>query len=130
MNDPIADKLILDRQLCFRLYTASRAIQRRYRPALDELGITYPQYLVLLALWQWDVESPDTVYTIKALGTRLSLDSGTMTPLIKRMVASGWIQKTVGQDDARASAIQLAPKGRALRKRPKSCLTALPVYRK
>ena len=109
------DMLLLDRQLCFRLYAASRAIQRQYRPILDRMGITYPQYLVLLALWQWEAEAPDKPRSIKDLGNRLTLDSGTMTPLIRRMEASGLVMKSAGETDARVWSVMLTMKGRALK---------------
>lgn len=114
-NSDANNRLQLDRQLCFRLYAASRAIQRQYRPTLDRLGITYPQYLVLLALWQWETEAPDVPRTIKDLGQRLTLDSGTMTPLIRRMESSGLLLKASGDTDARAVNVMLTMKGRALK---------------
>ena len=80
-------QLLLDNQLCFKLYAASRAVTRAYKPMLDELGLTYPQYLVMLALWEED--GP----TVSALGERLSLDSGTLTPLLKRLEASGLVAR-------------------------------------
>ena len=82
------DDLLLDQQLCFKLYTASRLIIRRYRPMLEALGITYPQYLVLLVLWEWQ-RCPPVQCTVKALGQRLLLDSGTLTPLLKRLQSLG-----------------------------------------
>ena len=84
MNDLSDDSLKLDRQLCFKLYAASRAVVRGYKPMLDQLGLTYPQYLVMLVLWEWQATPPDYP-TVKALGERLSLDSGTLTPLLKRL---------------------------------------------
>jgi DNA-binding MarR family transcriptional regulator len=115
MDPHMADNMVLDRQLCFRLYAASRAIQRQYRPVLDSLGITYPQYLVLLALWQWEAETPRLPHSIKDLGNRLTLDSGTMTPLIRRMEAAGLLIKSPGETDARLWMVMLTPKGRALK---------------
>ena len=118
--------LNLDNQLCFRLYAASRAITARYRPLLDALGLTYPQYLVLLAMWQWDSEGQLSGKTLKQLTARLRLDSGTMTPLFRRMEAAGWVEKRVDPDDRRVMRIALTAKGRALKQQaaavPKSLL--------
>ncbi len=82
-------QLLLDNQLCFKLYAASRAVTRAYKPMLDELGLTYPQYLVMLVLWEWHA-APPAQATVKALGERLLLDSGTLTPLLKRLEQLGW----------------------------------------
>ena len=76
--------LRLERQLCFALYSASNLTTRLYRPLLEPLGITYPQYLAMLVLWEWQDNSPEQP-TVKALGERLLLDSGTLTPLLKRL---------------------------------------------
>ena len=84
MNDLPAVSLALDDQLCFKLYAASRAVTRAYKPMLDQLGLTYPQYLVMLVLWEWHACAPPQP-TVKALGERLLLDSGTLTPLLKRL---------------------------------------------
>ena len=78
---------LLDNQLCFSLYAASLAMTKLYKPLLDALNLTYPQYLVLLVLWETDGPS------VSALGERLSLDSGTLTPLLKRMEAAGWLSR-------------------------------------
>ena len=86
-----APQLLLDHQLCFSLYAASLAMTRRYQPLLAELGLTYPQYIALLALWEHDD------VTVSALGDRLALDSGTLTPLLKRMEASGWVTRERAQ---------------------------------
>ena len=85
-------QLLLDNQLCFKLYAASRAVTRAYKPMLDELGLTYPQYLVMLVLWEWHA-APPAQATVKALGERLLLDSGTLTPLLKRLEASGLVAR-------------------------------------
>ena len=84
MTDLPATSLALDDQLCFKLYAASRAVTRAYKPMLDQLGLTYPQYLVMLVLWEWHAVAPPQP-TVKALGERLLLDSGTLTPLLKRL---------------------------------------------
>ena len=79
--------LMLDNQLCFALYSASLSMTKLYKPLLESLGLTYPQYLVMLVLWEQDGQS------VTALGERLSLDSGTLTPLLKRMEAAGLLQR-------------------------------------
>ena len=100
--------LSLDRHLCFALYSASRAMTAAYRPILTELNLTYPQYLVLLALWE---ESPATV---GRLGERLQLDSGTLSPLLKRLEANGFIRRERSRADERLVEITLTPAGRRL----------------
>ena len=85
---PLPPELLLDNQLCFKLYATSRAVIRGYKPMLDQLGLTYPQYLVMLVLWEWHVSAPAQP-TVKALGERLMLDSGTLTPLLKRLQQLG-----------------------------------------
>ena len=104
------DPLRLDRQICFPLYAASNLINRLYRPVLSELGLTYPQYLVMLALWE---QSPRTV---GALGEALYLDSGTLTPLLKRMEQAGLVERRRDPEDERRVQISLTEDGRALRK--------------
>lgn len=101
--------LRLDQQLCFPLYAASNLMTRLYRPLLDELGLTYPQYLVMLVLWE---ASPSTV---SALGERLRLDSGTLTPLLKRLEAAGLVRRTRDAADERRVLVSLTDNGRALR---------------
>ncbi len=105
------DPLKLDNQLCFALYAGSRGVTRLYRPLLDELGLTYPQYLVMLVLWE---ESPGAI-NVKALGERLLLDSGTLTPLLKRLEQSGLVERKRSVDDERARLISLTETGQALR---------------
>ena len=104
------DPLRLDRQICFPLYAASNLINRLYRPVLSKLGLTYPQYLVMLALWE---TSPRTV---GALGEALYLDSGTLTPLLKRMEQAGLVERRRDPDDERRVQVSLTEDGRALRK--------------
>jgi DNA-binding MarR family transcriptional regulator len=99
----------LDDQLCFALYSASRAMTRAYAPLLEPLGLTYPQYLVLLVLWERDGLS------VNQLGERLALDSGTLTPLLKRLEHQGLVVRRRGEDDERVVRIRLSPTGRALR---------------
>lgn len=106
---PVRDLQHLDDQLCFALYSASRALTRAYAPLLEPLGLTYPQYLVLLVLWERDGVA------VKQLGERLGLDSGTLTPLLKRLAAQGLVERRRGADDERLVRIHLTPAGRALR---------------
>ncbi|WP_433614469.1 MarR family winged helix-turn-helix transcriptional regulator [Dactylosporangium sp. CA-139114] len=105
------DVLPLDRQVCFALYTATRAVTARYRPLLDELGLTYPQYLVLLALWEQDER------TVKDLGAALRLDSSTLSPLLKRLEAAGLVARERRADDERSVTVRLTADGSALRTR-------------
>ncbi len=106
-----ADLLKLDNQLCFALYAGSRAVIRLYRPLLEKLGITYPQYLVMLVLWEC---SPEAI-NVKTLGERLLLDSGTLTPLLKRLEQSGLIERKRCLDDERARLISLTENGAKLK---------------
>ena len=99
----------LDDQLCFALYAASRAVTARYRPMLEAIGLTYPQYLVMMLLWEEDNQ------TVGQLGTRLSLDSGTLSPLLKRLTTAGLVTRHRRVEDERSVAIALTDAGRALR---------------
>jgi len=110
-STPTPAQLLLDNQLCFALYSASLAMTKVYKPLLDGMGLTYPQYLVMLALWEQDGA------TVSALGERLSLDSGTLTPLLKRMEAAGLLQRERSAEDERRVVITLTPEGRRLRTR-------------
>jgi DNA-binding MarR family transcriptional regulator len=101
--------LRLDRQLCFALYGAANRMQRLYRPLLDALGLTYPQYLAMLALWE---QSPRTV---GSLGDALDLDSSTLTPLLKRLEAGGLLNRTRDPRDERRVIVALTDTGLALR---------------
>jgi len=101
--------LQLDHQLCFALYSATHAMTQAYRPLLAPLGITYPQYLVMLVLWEQDGLS------VSQLGERLALDSGTLTPLLKRLEAAGHVQRLRDADDERRVRLRLTSAGRALR---------------
>lgn len=103
------DPLLLDNQFCFALYSASLAMTKTYKPLLDALNLTYPQYLVMMVLWQQD----DIL--VKDIGQRLFLDSGTLTPLLKRLEASSLITRTRDGDDERQVRIALTGNGRALR---------------
>lgn len=106
-----ADGLELDNQVCFALYAASRAVTQLYRPVLEALGITYPQYLVMLVLWE---HGP---ITVKDLGSKLELDSGTLSPLLKRLEGAGLVTRSRRATDERSVEVQLTDVGAALRKR-------------
>ncbi len=110
------DGLQLDNQLCFKLYAASRAVIRAYKPMLDQLGLTYPQYLAMLVLWEWQ-RQPPAQPTVKALGERLLLDSGTLTPLLKRLEAQGLLLRRRSAGDEREVHLGLTGAGCALRER-------------
>jgi DNA-binding MarR family transcriptional regulator len=101
----------LDRQLCFALYSASRAMTAAYRPILTELNLTYPQYLVLLVLWE------EGRITVGGLGERLQLDSGTLSPLLKRLEANGVVRRERSSDDERLVEVTLTPAGRRLERK-------------
>ena len=101
--------LPLDNQLGFGLYSAFMAVSRTYKPWLDQLGLTYPQYLVLLILWERDGQA------VNEIGRRLYLDSGTLTPLLKRMEQSGFIERRRAKDDERKVEIWLGVRGESLR---------------
>ncbi|SNT10688.1 MarR family winged helix-turn-helix transcriptional regulator [Sphingopyxis indica] len=103
------DPLDLDRQVCFPLYAASNLLGRLYRPILSELGLTYPQYLVMLVLWK------ETPQTVGSLGHKLYLDSGTLTPLLKRMEQAGLISRVRDTGDERRVLIELTTAGREMR---------------
>lgn len=105
------DLLKLDHQLCFALYSASLAMTKIYKPWLDEIGLTYPQYIAMLALWEEDG------MTVSALGERLHLDSGTLTPLLKRLESADLVARLRDVDDERRVRIRLTPAGRRLRTR-------------
>ena len=101
----------LDNQLCFAMYSASLAMTRLYKPLLDKLGLTYPQYLVMLALWEKDGPM------VSELGERVSLDSGTLTPLLKRLEANGFVARVRDVADERRVHITLTAAGRRLKAR-------------
>jgi len=103
------DPLLLDRQVCFPLYAATNLLNRLYGPVLRKLRLTYPQYLVMLVLWEQEPQ------TVGSLGTRLYLDSGTLTPLLKRMEAVGFVTRERDPGDERRVIIALTETGRALR---------------
>ncbi|MDL2357848.1 MAG: MarR family transcriptional regulator [Pseudomonadota bacterium] len=106
---PPAALLSLDNQFCFALYSASHAVTKTYKPLLERLGLTYPQYLVMLVLWEQDA------ILVKDIGARLFLDSGTLTPLLKRLEANRLLERRRDPHDERQVRISLTPAGRALR---------------
>ena len=114
--------LLLGNQLCFAVYSTAHALNRVYRPLLRRLGLTYPQYLVMLVLWERDSVS------VKRIGERLFLDSGTLTPLLKRLEAAELIKRTRNSEDERQVKIALTSRGQALRDKartvPQSILAA------
>ena len=103
--------LLLDNQLCFALYSASLAMTKLYKPLLEELGLTYPQYLAMLVLWERDG------LMVSELGERLGLDSGTLTPLLKRLEAAGLIARVRAVEDERRVHVTLTADGRRLKAR-------------
>jgi len=106
---PTPAVLLLDNQVCFALYSASLAMTKLYKPLLERIGLTYPQYVVMLALWERDGA------TVSELGDRLFLDSGTLTPLLKRLESAGLLARLRDAEDERRVRITLTPAGRALR---------------
>ncbi len=105
--------LALDNQLCFALYVCSKEIIRKYNPLLEPLGLTYTAYITLLCLWEKDN------VTVKELGSRLFLDSGTLTPLLKKMEGQGLLTRTRGGKDERTVYIQLTPQGKGMKEKCK-----------
>jgi DNA-binding MarR family transcriptional regulator len=114
--------LRLDNQVCFAIYSTAHAFNRIYKPLLDRLGLTYPQYLVMLVLWERDNVA------VKEIGERLYLDSGTLTPLLKRLEAADLVKRTRSTEDERQVLIALTAKGRTLQEKartvPQSILAA------
>ena len=107
---PAADQILrLDNQICFAVYSAAHAFNRVYKPLLERLGLTYPQYLVMLALWERDG------VPVKEIGERLFLDSGTLTPLLKRLEQAGHIKRTRSTEDERQVLIGLTSQGQTLK---------------
>ena len=102
-------QLLLENQICFPLYSAANAVVRAYRPLLDELDITYLQYMVLMVLWQ------ERSLNVKELGQRLNLDSGTLTPLLKRLEGKGFVERRRGEEDESVRVITVTDEGMDLR---------------
>ncbi|WP_250493130.1 MarR family transcriptional regulator [Caballeronia sp. GAWG1-1] len=109
MTSPDDFPLELDQQICFALYSTSLAMTKTYKPMLDKLGLTYPQYLAMLVLWERDN------LTVKEIAARLSLDSATLTPLLKRLEAQGYVERMRGVEDERQVHVRLTAQGRSLR---------------
>ena len=107
----IKEEFKLDNQLCFRLYTASRLLSQAYHPLLSEHGLTYPQYLVLLALWEKDAQP------VNDIAKRLFLETNTVTPLLQRMEKEGILTRRKGEKDARQMIVSLTGKGKGLQKK-------------
>ena len=115
----IDQPLLLGNQLCFAIYSTAHAFNRVYKPLLDRLGLTYPQYLVMLVLWERDGMS------VKEIGERLFLDSGTLTPLLKRLEAAELVKRTRSTADERHVLIDLTSKGQALREKARTVPQAI-----
>src|SRR6478735_2313027 len=111
---PAVDPLLLGNQLCFAVYSTAHAFNRVYKPLLDRLGLTYPQYLVMLVLWEKDG------VPVKDIGERLLLDSGTLTPLLKRLEAAQLIKRTRSTQDERQVLVALTLQGHALREKARA----------
>ena len=113
------DPLLLGNQICFAVYSTAHAFNRVYKPLLDRLGLTYPQYLVMLVLWERDG------VPVKDIGERLFLDSGTLTPLLKRLETAGLIKRTRSTEDERQVLIALTSQGQALREKARTVPQAI-----
>jgi DNA-binding MarR family transcriptional regulator len=111
------DMLKLENQLCFLLYASSREMTKKYKPLLEDLDVTYPQYLVLLLLWEHEVLS------VKSIGEELYLDSGTLTPMLKRMEQNGLIKRERSQEDERSVMVSLTEQGKSLKEKA-ACIPA------
>ena len=128
-NSDAAPELLFDNQICFPLYSAANAIVRAYRPLLDQLDLTYLQYMVLMVLWQ------ESCLNVKELGQRLRLDSGTLTPLLKRLEAKGFVERTRSEVDERMRMISITKAGRSLQSKARdiphklACTIGLPAAR-
>jgi MarR family transcriptional regulator, organic hydroperoxide resistance regulator len=120
---PATDWLALDRQLCFALYASSLAMTKLYKPLLEPLGLTYPQYLVMLVLWQHDGHGPG--FGVNEIGERLALDSGTLTPLLKRLEQAGLVLRLRDTADERRVRVALSAAGRVLRRRAEAVPMAI-----
>src|SRR6516165_6424891 len=116
---PAEAQLMLGNQLCFAVYSTAHAINRVYKPLLDRLGLTYPQYLAMLVLWEQDG------VTVKEIGERLFLDSGTLTPLLKRLEAAHLVKRNRSTEDERQVLISLTPQGQALKDKARAVPQAI-----
>ena len=117
VDDALLD---LDNQFCFALYAASRGVMRAYGEALKTLDLTYPQYLVMLVLWEWARKKNCSRPTVRALGDRLDLDSGTLTPLLRRLQEKGLITRKRISSDEREVFVALTPAGARLKLRARA----------
>ena len=118
-NSKGSSNLALDKQLCFSLYSASNAMSRAYRPLLKELDLTYLQYIVMMVLWQY------STMNVKELGSKIHLDSGTLTPLLKRLEAKGLIIRARSHQDERVRIISLTDEGLNMREQAEQVPTAM-----
>ncbi len=122
-----ADVLSFDKQICFSLYSAANAMVRAYRPLLQSLDLTYLQYIVMMVLWE------EEGISVSSLGNKLHLDSGTLTPLLKRLESKGLVLRTVSQKDERVKSLYLTESGKSLKLKAKHipekilCQTCLPL---
>ncbi|GGY84821.1 MarR family winged helix-turn-helix transcriptional regulator [Marinobacter zhanjiangensis] len=114
-EEDINNLLALDNQLCFALYAVNRAITGRYRPLLAELDLTYPQYLVMLVMWEADRKGDSP--RVSSIGERLRLDSGTLTPLLRRLEQRGLLTRQRSSEDERVVTVALTDEGRAMREK-------------
>jgi DNA-binding MarR family transcriptional regulator len=119
VRKPAVDPLLLGNQICFAVYSTAHAFNRFYKPLLDKLGLTYPQYLVMMVLWERDG------VPVKDIGEKLFLDSGTLTPLLKRMEAADLVKRTRSTEDERQVLIALTPHGHALREKARAVPQAM-----
>lgn len=116
------DPLLLDQQLCFALYSTSLAMTKVYKPLLEEVGLTYPQYLMMLVLWENDR------LPLKELARRLHQDSGALTPVLKRLEAEGYVTRQRNAEDERNLSIELTERGRTLRERAREINGTISAY--
>ena len=116
------NSLLLENQLCFPLYAAAKEVLNRYKPLLDEIGLTYTQYLCMMVLWE------EGAATVSHLGERLYLDSGTLTPVLKKLEKSGYITRERSVADARVLEVRFTPKGLDLRDRAASVPAAMACH--
>ncbi|WP_442113101.1 MarR family winged helix-turn-helix transcriptional regulator [Pseudomonas sp. NUPR-001] len=113
-NPALCDELLLDNQVCFALYSTSLLMTKVYKPLLQQLGLTYPQYLAMLVLWEKDG------LTVGEISQRLLTDPGSLTPLLKRLEAEGLLKRTRSREDERVVQVHLSDQGRALQDRAKN----------
>ena len=122
MNEQNFDALKIENQLCFPLYACSREVIKQYKPYLDKMDLTYTQYVVMMALWE------EKEMTVKALGDRLYLDSGTLTPLLKKLESKGYITRTRSRKDERNLLVGVTESGAALREEAMSMMRAIETH--